>query len=206
MTLAAGERLGLDWAVAGSALDGEASGDLHLVIPGRSQSLVCVMDGLGHGRDARFASEECAASLKAHAGAPLIDLVQRAHESLRATRGVAMTLALVDHDAARLEWVAIGNVEGLVLRRGLPRGTMQDAVVQRGGVVGYRLPPLKRSEVALAANDVIVLATDGIKSGISDGLDLALGVQELADDIARRFTKGSDDALVLVVRYLGGGA
>lgn len=206
MTLAAGERPGLDWAVAGSALDGDASGDLHLVIPGRPQSLVCVMDGLGHGRDARLASEECAASLKAHAGAPLLDLVQRAHESLRTTRGVAMTLALVDHDAARLEWVAVGNVEGLVLRHGLPRGTMHDAVVQRGGVVGYRLPPLKRSEVALAANDVIVLATDGIKSGISDGLELSLGVQELADHIARRFTKGSDDALVLVVRYLGGGA
>jgi phosphoserine phosphatase RsbX len=206
MTLAASERWGLDWAVAGSALDGEASGDLHLVIPGRSQSLLCVMDGLGHGHDARLASQECAASLKAHAGAALMDLVHHAHESLRATRGVAMTLGLIDHDAGRLEWVAVGNVEGLVLRQGLPRGTMHDAVVLRGGVVGYRLPPLKRSEVPLAPNDVIVLATDGIKSGISEGLELTVGVQELADHIARRFTKGSDDALVLVVRYLGGGA
>jgi negative regulator of sigma-B (phosphoserine phosphatase) len=205
MMPAASERVALEWAVAGSALDCDASGDLHLVLPGRSQSLVCVMDGLGHGRDARFAAEECAASLKAHLGAPLIDLVHRAHESLRATRGVAMTLGLIDHDAARLEWVAIGNVEGLVLRQGLPRGTMFDAVVLRGGVVGYRLPPLKRSEVALAPNDRIVLATDGIKSGISEGLDLSLGAQELADHIARRFTKGSDDALVLVVHYLGGG-
>lgn len=194
----------LDWAVAGSALDGEASGDLHLVIPGRSQSLVCVMDGLGHGPDARLASTECAASLTAYAGAPLIDLVHQAHESLRTTRGVALTLGLIDHDASRLEWVAIGNVEGLVLRRGLPRGTMHAAVVLRGGVVGYRLPPLKRSEVALAPNDVIVLATDGIKSGFSEGLDLSLGVQELAAHIMSRFAKGSDDALVLVVRYLGG--
>jgi phosphoserine phosphatase RsbX len=206
MTPAASERPGLDWAVSGSALDGDISGDLHLVIPGSSQSLVCVMDGLGHGHDARLASEECALTLKAYAGAPLSELVQRAHENLRATRGVAMTLGLIDHDADRLEWTAVGNVEGLVLRRGLPRGTMLDAVVLRGGVVGYRLPPLKLGHVALAANDVIVLATDGVKSGISEGLELSLGVQELADHIARRFTKGSDDALVLVVRYLGGGA
>jgi serine/threonine protein phosphatase PrpC len=206
MTGAAGHPVGLDWAIAGSALDGHASGDLHLVIPGSSSSLVCVMDGLGHGRDAQYASEECAAALKAHLGAPLTELVQRAHESLRATRGVAMTLGLIDHDADRLEWVAIGNVEGLVLRQGLARGTMHDAVVLRGGVVGYRLPPLKRSEVALAPNDVIVLATDGIKSGFSDALDFSLGVQDLADHIAGRFTKGTDDALVLVVRYLGGGA
>lgn len=204
MTAAASEQPKLQWAVAGSALDGEASGDLQLVIPGASQSLVCVMDGLGHGPDAKLAAEECAASLTANFGVPIIDLVNRAHESLRATRGVAMTLGLIDHDAGRLEWVAIGNVEGLVLRQGLPRGTMLDAVVLRGGVVGYRLPPLKVSAVALAPNDLIVLATDGIKSGISDRLELSRGVQELADHIASRFTKGSDDALVLVVRYLGG--
>ena len=50
-----------------------------------------------------------------------------------------------------------------------------------------------------------VLATDGIKSGFSDTLELTLGVQDLADDIVRRFGKTSDDALVLVARYLGGG-
>jgi hypothetical protein len=204
MTEAASDWVGLDWAVAGSALDGQASGDLELVMPGRSQSLVCVMDGLGHGRDAQRASEECAECLRAHVGAPLVELVNLAHESLRATRGVAMTLGLIDHTRHRLEWVAVGNVEGLVLRQGLPRGTMHDAVVLRGGVVGYRLPPLKRSEVALAPNDLIVLATDGIKSGFSAELDLSLGVQALADHIASRFSKGSDDTLVLVVRYLGG--
>jgi negative regulator of sigma-B (phosphoserine phosphatase) len=206
MMRATGDPAGLDWAVAGSALDGEASGDLHLVIPGRPQSLVCVMDGLGHGRDARRASEECAETLRAHLGAPLTELVRQAHESLRETRGVAMTLGLIDHARDRLAWVAIGNVEGLVLRQGLPRGTMHDAVVLRGGVVGYRLPPLKVSEVALAQNDLLVFATDGIRSGFSTELDLSLGVQPLADHIAGRFSKGSGDALVLVVRYFGGGA
>jgi serine/threonine protein phosphatase PrpC len=205
MTTPASEPAALDWAVTASALDGDTSGDLHLIIPGHSQSLVCVMDGLGHGHDARLASRECAEILKAHRGAPLLELVQHAHEGLRGTRGVAMTLALIDPVSGQLEWVAVGNVEGLVLRQGLPRGAMHDAVVLRGGVVGYRLPPLKVSRVALAPNDLLVFASDGIKSGFSAGLDLSLGVQELADDIARRFTKGSDDALVLVVRYLGGG-
>jgi hypothetical protein len=83
---------------------------------------------------------------------------------------------------------------------------MHDAVVLRGGVVGYRLPPLKVSSVALAPRDWIVLATDGIKSGFSAALDLSLGPRELADDIVLRFAKGSDDALVLVVRCLGAGA
>lgn len=204
MTSAAGRTAALEWAVSGSALDGQASGDLHLVISGSPQSLVCVMDGLGHGPDAQLAAEECAAILRSQMGAPLLDLVHFAHEGLRATRGVAMTLGLIDEQRGRLEWVAIGNVEGLVLRQGLPRGTTHGAVVQRGGVVGYRLPPLKVSDVVLAAGDLIVLATDGIKSGFSDRLELSLGVPDLAEDIAQRSTKRSDDALVLVVRYLGG--
>lgn len=207
---AEGLEAGLHWAVAGSALDGEASGDLHLVTAsvaaGSRRWLVGVMDGLGHGRDARRASEECAAILRENAGAPLLDLLRYAHDGLRSTRGVALTLGLIDEQTGQLEWLAIGNVEGLVLRRGLPRGPMRDAVVQRGGVVGYRLPPVKVSQVALAPGDLIVMATDGIKSGFSAGLDLALPPRELADDIARRFSKGSDDALVLVARYLGGGA
>ncbi|HTV24529.1 MAG TPA: SpoIIE family protein phosphatase [Polyangiaceae bacterium] len=204
MMAAGGAAGGLEWAATGRALDGEASGDLHLVLPGSPESLVCVMDGLGHGPEAQAASEECAAILKSRFGAPLLDLVHAAHEGLRGTRGVALTLALVDEQRGRLEWVAIGNVEGLVLRQGLPRGPMHGAVVQRGGVVGYRLPPLKVSEATLAAGDVLVFATDGIKSGFSTALELTLGVRELADDIASRFDKRSDDSLVLVARYLGG--
>lgn len=210
MTSAEGQADGLEWAVSGSALDGEASGDLHLVIPGedpaRPQSLLGMMDGLGHGHDAQLASVECAAILKSQVGAPLLDLVQRAHEGLRSTRGVAMTLALIDHWRGRLEWVAVGNVEGLVIHQGLLGAPRRDAVVQRGGVVGYRLPPLKVSEVALTPGDVIVLATDGIKSAFSEKLELSIPVRDLADDISQRFGKGTDDALVLVARYLGGGA
>lgn len=196
----------LEWGVAQCALDGLESGDLHLVIPGTPQSLLCVMDGLGHGPDARRAADECANILRAHRGAPLLDLVQHAHEGLRATRGVAMTLALVDESTGQLEWVAIGNVEGVVLRGGLPRGKMHDAVIQRGGVVGYRLPPLKVSQVELRAGDVIVLASDGIKSGFSEGLDITPSVQQIADDIFSRFGKKSDDALVMVARYRFRGA
>jgi negative regulator of sigma-B (phosphoserine phosphatase) len=196
----------LEWAVAGSALDGDASGDLHLVLPGSPRSLLCVMDGLGHGIDAQRAARECAHILEANPGATLLELVRQCNDGLRATRGVAMTLGLLDAVQGELEWVAIGNVEGLVLRPGLGQGRSHAAVVQRGGVVGYRLPPLKVSQVTLAPGDLIVFATDGIKSGFHESLDLHAPAREIADDIFRRFAKTSDDALALVVRYRGGGA
>jgi serine phosphatase RsbU (regulator of sigma subunit) len=197
------EGAALEWAAAGKALDGTTSGDLHLVLPGSPRSLVAVMDGLGHGPDAQRAASECALILEAHRGEPLLDLVHHCNEGLRGTRGVALTLALLEAERATLEWVSIGNVEGLVLRRGQPRKLTYAAVVQRGGVVGYRLPPLKVSRVDLAPGDVIVLATDGIKSGFHESLELGQSARDLADDIVMRYAKGSDDALALVARYYG---
>ena len=193
----------IEWGVASTAIEGE-SGDLHCVVPGADCSVVGAIDGLGHGPEAAIAARECAAILKSNAGEPLEALVHRCHDGLRATRGVALTLGRIDARRDLLSWLAVGNVEGLVLRRGLVRGPTLDAVLQRGGVVGYRLPGLKVSEVALAPNDLIVFASDGIRSGFVNALDLGLGVQELAEQICSRFARGSDDALALVVRYLGG--
>ena len=62
------------------------------------------------------------------------------------------------------------------------------------------------SGVVLQQGDVIVLASDGIKSGFSSALDLSLPPGDLAEHVATAFGKGSDDALVLVARYLGGDA
>jgi len=161
------------------------------------------MDGLGHGPHARRAARECALILEMYAGAPLLDLVHYCHEGLRDTRGVALTLCGLDLERGDLEWLAVGNVEGLVLREGAARGRPHAAVVQRGGVVGYRLPALESNHVQLAAGDLIVLATDGIRSGFSDSVDPLLEVQQLADFIAERFARLSDDRLVLVARYTG---
>ena len=191
----------LEWGAAGAALDGQASGDHYLVLPDAERPLVCMMDGLGHGVDARRASLDCASILEAHSGAALIDLVGYCHEGLRGTRGVAMTLLQIDRERDLLEWVAVGNVEGLVLREGLARGATFSAVVQRGGVVGYRLPPLKATHVNLQAGDLLVLATDGIQSGFADSVDQRLAPQELADTLLSRFARPSDDRLVLVLRY-----
>ena len=54
--------------------------------------------------------------------------------------------------------------------------------------------------------DVIVMATDGIRSGFVSSVDVTVEPQPLAEDIVRRFSKGTDDALALVARYDGGGA
>src|SRR3989442_542063 len=50
----------------------------------------------------------------------------------------------------------------------------------------------------------LIFATDGIREGFADGLSPEAAPQHLADQILARHGKGTDDALVLVARYLGG--
>jgi phosphoserine phosphatase RsbX len=50
---------------------------------------------------------------------------------------------------------------------------------------------------------MVVLATDGIGTDFADRLTAGEPSQELADRILAQYGKESDDALVLVARYLG---
>jgi serine phosphatase RsbU (regulator of sigma subunit) len=193
----------LAWGVAGLALPGQAeSGDLHVVAPFANGALVAVIDGLGHGGEAAAAARIAAATLLEHAHESVISLVRRCDQQLKATRGAVMSLASFNALDHTMTWLAVGNVEGFLVRGGAgPRA--KEAVLQRGGVVGYSLPPLRADRVAVSPGDAVVLATDGIRSGFADGLSLEAPPQHLADRLLSHFYRGTDDALVLVARYEG---
>ena len=194
----------VEWGAAGAALAGEIeSGDAHVVAGFEGGTLVAVVDGLGHGPEAAAASREATYVLAARAGDPLDLLVERCHEALRATRGVVMTLASFRAHDSSMTWVGVGNVEGILLRGDRATGRVREAISTRGGVVGYHLPPLRPAVVPVAPGDTLVLATDGIRSGFVAHADVGGSPQEVADAIFGRYARGTDDALVVVARYLG---
>jgi len=192
----------LEWGWAGRALEGDVSGDLHVVAPFPGGALVALIDGLGHGPEAADAARAAASVLQNFASDLLPVLIQRCHEELHRTRGVVMTLASVRADASSLDWIGIGNVEGVLLRR---RGARRrdDAIVLRGGVVGYQLPPLRARAVPVSRGDTLILTTDGVRSGFATSLAIDDAPQEIAESILARHAKGSDDAHVVVARYIG---
>jgi hypothetical protein len=191
----------LEWAVATRPMPGQTeSGDQYVVHPVPGGALMGVVDGLGHGPDAAAAAKGAVAVLEAHAHEPLIALVKRCHEALRRTCGVVMTLSAFGAQDNSLTWLGVGNVTGLLVRTDALARPARDSVLQRGGVVGYLLPPLQTSTLAVAPGDTLVLATDGIRDRFADGLDVDRLPQQIADDIMAAHGKPSDDALVLVVR------
>lgn len=197
----------LDWAVASAALAGETeSGDKHCVIARTNETLIGVVDGIGHGDEAACAAEIALSVLSGSSNGHLISLMQLCHERLRGTRGVVMSLASIDRVQNLLTWLGVGNVQGVLLR-GLPSGSVsRENLLLRGGVVGAQLPSLQASVLPVGPDSTIVLATDGIHHQFADNLYAAESAQKLADRIMTKYRRGNDDALVLVVRVSGSAA
>jgi negative regulator of sigma-B (phosphoserine phosphatase) len=197
----------VDVGVAMAALPGESeSGDLHLVERHPGGVLVGVIDGLGHGSEAAEAARVASATVRQDPGGELPDLFVSSHGRLARSRGVVMSLARFSEADASMTWLGVGNVEGTLVRAGAEEGTPTESILLMGGVVGYQLPRLRPSTTSLAPGDTVILATDGIKHGFLQGLDRRLPPQELADRILADHARESDDALVLVARYLGPGS
>jgi phosphoserine phosphatase RsbX len=194
----------IEWGVATRALAGQAvSGDQYLVKPLVNGVLVAVIDGLGHGEEAAAAANLAVTGLARAAQESVLTLVRRCHEGLKATRGVVMSLASFTVPDSTLTWLGVGNVEGLLLRADVHHRPVCEAIPLRGGVVGYQLPALHASVLPIRRGDTLVLATDGIRDGFAEGLPLRDPPQQVADRILAQFGKDTDDALVLVARFIG---
>jgi serine/threonine protein phosphatase PrpC len=181
----------------------EVCGDLHVVRVFPNGTLVAVVDGLGAGDEAAVAAKSAVAILKRYAREPVTSLVKRCDRNLMMTRGAAITLASFSAAAPRMSWLGVGNVEGLLLRANPAARPARERLRLRDGVVGYHLPIVQESSLALEPGDTLILASDGIRSDFDRELDRQKPPQAMADDILAKSFKGTDDALVLVARYLG---
>src|SRR5216684_4150748 len=194
----------VEWGVAASALSGQPhSGDHHVVIPFLDGLLIAVLDGVGHGEEAAVASRTASIILEKHALDPVIALVQRCHQHLRETRGVVMSMASFNIRHGLMTWLGVGNVYGVLLR-GFPTfPQVEESLLLRAGVVGAQLPPLQAAVLPVSPGDTVVFATDGVESNFERALAHNQNPQKAAEDILARHGKTTDDALVLVARYLG---
>jgi serine phosphatase RsbU (regulator of sigma subunit) len=194
----------LEWDLATRAMPGEEeSGDVGVVSSFPDGALAAAIDGLGHGARAARAAREAVEILRSSAGEPADRLIERCHEGLKRSRGVVMTVACFDSTKDTLTWLGVGNVEGRLIRRSDDGEVDRQSVVPHPGIVGYRLPLLRPATLPVRRGDVLILATDGIPGDFADPEDLSGTPKEIAERILEEQGKDTDDALVVVARYLG---
>lgn len=192
----------IDFGVASRPAPGEAvSGDAHLVRPLAGGWLLAVIDGIGHGRAAQAAAQRAVRVLEEASTPELGALIEDCHRRLQGTRGAVMSLAFYAPAQARLDWLGVGNVEGVLLHPG-GRHQAPEFLLRRAGVVGDTIgrPPLPSARLEVRRGDLLVLATDGVASGFADAQSAAQAPAGAAARILQGFAGTRDDALVLAVR------
>ncbi len=194
----------LEWGVAARPLPGEhESGDHFLVKTFPEGAAIAVVDGLGHGAEAAAAARRAVAAVEAAVRDPLLTLFRRCHDALVGSRGVVMSVASIDTRTSRVSWAGVGNVDAWLLHPHTHDGKARTSLVTRGGVLGREVPPLTPVSLPLDPGDILVFATDGIREGFIEGMSLEDAPQRAASRIMATHGKGTDDALVLVAKYLG---
>ncbi|HEV8441348.1 MAG TPA: SpoIIE family protein phosphatase [Methylomirabilota bacterium] len=186
------------WGVASRSLR-EESGDQYVVHTTAHGVLVAVADGLGHGPEAAVAARTALSVIEENAEEPVARLLARCHERLRPTRGAVLSLASFTTRETTMTWIGVGNVDGILLRA--DPGAKPERLLLRAGVLGHQLPPGDSFRVPVAPGDTLIFATDGIRSEFAE--TLKPGRPPEPERILAEHGKSTDDALVVVARYVG---
>lgn len=194
----------IDYGVAKFVLPGQTeSGDQHLVCCSNRAVLIAAIDGIGHGQEAACAAKTAALILREGVDEPILSLIEKCHERLRTSRGIVLSLASIDSVHGMMTWLGIGNVQGALMRAGASKGTVQEMLLLRAGVVGAQLPSLQAAVLPVFPGDTLIFATDGVRSNFFESLSALVAPQRAADRILEHYHSGTDDALVLVARLTG---
>lgn len=196
----------LEWAVATRPMPGEAvSGDQCVVEVTATETVLAVIDGLGHGPEAAAAAGAAVDVLRENAAEPVEALLVLCHTALARTRGAAITVASISAASGSMSWLGVGNVEAALFRRPPSGVSAADSSPQMallvGGIVGHQLPALRSHDVELQAGDLLLMATDGIARSFTQDVRLGAAPARLADGILEDLARPTDDALILAARY-----
>ncbi|HST51605.1 MAG TPA: ATP-binding protein [Pyrinomonadaceae bacterium] len=188
-------RLGV-WSRARPGED--KNGDAYFIGGHGEETLLAIVDGLGHGLGANEAALVALDTLEQWRGEPLGETILALHDALRATRGAVLGAVVVNRRRESFTYAGVGNVELRVF--GSPEPARP---IPTNGTLGARLSQVRVWPHRWTEGTTLVLASDGISAswdiaaypGILDK-----SCQLLAGVLLRDFSRSSDDATVLVYR------
>ncbi|QLG29877.1 ATP-binding protein (plasmid) [Halorarum halophilum] len=188
----------LEVGAATRAMPGhELNGDAFLIEHETTQTLVGVIDGLGHGQLAHQASRTAKQYVRAHSTQSLADLFAGVEQACHKSRGVVMLLARFDWDTDQVTLGSVGNISIRVCN-----SSTTPYLVPKRGVLGGNAPMPTIQEWNWDPASVIVVHSDGLRSDwqceeFEFGDDCS--VTDTAAELLQSLSTQDDDATVLVV-------
>lgn len=189
-------------AILGRACAGEAiSGDDAMFLRVGDGWILSVVDGLGHGVQARRASSRAVATLREQTSfADMEDVFDQCHRALKGTRGAVMSVARFERNAGELDCVCVGDVGMQIVAFRESR-----RLSCKGGYIGtadsnYRV---KTERLSVRAGELVLAYSDGLKTGTDISQEAALLREHpliIADHLLTHYGRSSDDVMIIVVR------
>jgi serine/threonine protein phosphatase PrpC len=176
----------------------EANGDAYFVRTRGDQTLLAVIDGLGHGHGAQTAANVAVELLEEWNGEPPDEILAAAHKALRTTRGAVMGVVIIDRARYCFHYAGVGNI--LARAFDVPAHA---SLISANGTLGARLGRVRVWTNNWAEGATLVLASDGLSA--SWDIDAYPGLlrkspQLVAGILMRDYARALDDATVLVAR------
>jgi anti-sigma regulatory factor (Ser/Thr protein kinase) len=188
----------LSVGVAAAMYPGETvSGDAWAVEQTTAQTVVLVVDGLGHGVVAAEAARESVRLFRANARRSACDIVQALHDGLRSTRGAAVAVAAVDPEHGVVRFAGLGNIAAAIVAPSVRRH-----LISHNGTAGYTVRRIDEFSYPWPKDGVLILHTDGLVSHWD--LDRYPGLVRrspslIAGVLYRDFSRHRDDVTVVAV-------
>ena len=167
------------------------------------RTILCVVDGLGHGRHAERAAKDAIAYVANHLSLPLPEIFSGCNTDIQRTRGVAMGIAIIDEDRHTLTYAGVGNTRIMIMQRADSELSEREAVYLKSnyGIVGGGYKNLLPETAPFKSGDMVIMYTDGVKEMIDlsgYGKLLHTDMERLAEKIIKDRGHETDDAAVLI--------
>ena len=177
--------------------ESECGDDWGFVASDGRASLV-VADGLGHGASAAEASRRAVSVAVENAAEQPAAVVAAMHAGLRPTRGAAVAAAELIPSQREVRFAGLGNISGAIAGPAESR-----SFVSHNGIAGHEMRKIQEFTYQWPVDSLLVMHSDGVSARWDLGRYPGLASRHpsvVAGVLYRDYSRGRDDALVVVVR------
>ncbi len=168
--------------------------------PSEQGWVFALVDGLGHGEEARIAAESALLSVQQQLTQPLTTLFADCDRALFSTRGAALAVGRLQWraDGCEFEHAAVGNIRTVLWREGKVR-----RLGAARGIVGAGFFSLYTEKMRLQRGDWLLFYSDGIAEAapLTQTLPDRVPDQQCVEQLLAQWADGKDDAALLLYRH-----
>jgi anti-sigma regulatory factor (Ser/Thr protein kinase) len=180
--------------------ESECGDDWGMVADDAGRAMLTVADGLGHGLLAAEASRRAVEVAGEHAAEQPGSVVLAVHQALRPTRGAAVAVAELGAAGRSVRFAGLGNISAAIVG---PGPSDSKSLVSHNGIAGHEMRKIQEFSYDWPVDALFVMHSDGLSArwDLSRYPGLARRHPSVVAGVLHRdFSRGRDDALVVVVR------